>query len=55
MLANNLQKHMLLTENTYGLLKEAFRRLENSQHNGEFLQHMKIIIACSVFHNLIIN
>ena len=54
-LANNLQKHRLLIENTYGLLKGKFRRLENSQQNGESIKHMKIIIACSVFHNLIIN
>ena len=55
MLANNLQKHMLLIENTFGLLKEKFRRLENYQQNEESTKHMKIIITCSVFRNLIIN
>ena len=53
-LANNLQKHMVLIQNTCSPLKMKFRRLKilNRTENPSNFENNNY---CSVFHNLIIN
>ena len=41
-------------ENAIGLLKSKFRRLDDTQRNGETREYVHIIIGASIIHNLLV-
>ena len=51
----NLKRQRVVVENAFGLLKSKFCRFEHTQKNGDSDKHMKLFVAVTVIHNILIN